>query len=119
MAAHQWGVREVPAISFNLPPQIDQNKQGQQDSLPLLSEVIMSNSDNVLEAELKREADRQTLFQKVANGILGSPNGYREVEVLIIRWDESIDQFKGHTQEVRNEVKLILTDGLPLLTHLA
>jgi hypothetical protein len=49
---------------------------------------------------ISEECDRQAHFQNVSNGILGTPNGYREVEVLIIRWDESIDQFKGHTEEV-------------------
>jgi hypothetical protein len=101
MVGHQTGVRLAPVACFNSPPQLDRNMQPQQNSLPLLDGVITSDPDNVIEAELNREANRQTLFQKVANGILGSPNGYREVEVLIIRWDESLDQFQGHTQEVR------------------
>ncbi|KAI4643555.1 hypothetical protein J4E93_006565 [Alternaria ventricosa] len=49
--------------------------------------------------ELNREAERRTLFQNVSNGVLQIPNGYRKVEVLIIRWDESVDEFKGHEQE--------------------
>jgi hypothetical protein len=70
--------------------------------LPVFEDGITLNpGDEVTKAELKREADRQTLFQKIVNDQLGSPNGYRKVEVLIIRWDQSIDQFKGHTQEVR------------------
>jgi hypothetical protein len=58
---------------------------------------MMSYEDTTAMLE---ERERQALFQKVSNGILGSPNGYREVEVLLIRWDESIDQFKDHTEEV-------------------
>jgi hypothetical protein len=101
MAQHQTGVRHIPATCVSLPNHLDRNALPQQDSLPPLDEVITPDLEDVLTRdELKREADRQTLFQKVANGILGSPNGYRQVEVLIIRWDESIDQFDGHTPEV-------------------
>jgi hypothetical protein len=48
----------------------------------------------------QREPTRQTLFQKKCNDTLELPNGYLKVAVLIIRWDESIDDFKGHTEEV-------------------
>jgi hypothetical protein len=113
MVVQQTGVRLAQVTCFNSPPQLDRNVQPQQDSLPLLDGVITADPDDagVLEDELKREAERQTLFQKIANGILGSPNGYREVQVLIIRWDESIDQFKGHTKEVRKR-KLSYPDRL-------
>jgi hypothetical protein len=57
--------------------------------------------DEEAKKELNREAERRTLFQNVSNGILEIPNGYRKVEVLIIRWDESVDEFKDHKQEVR------------------
>jgi hypothetical protein len=93
MASRHTGLREAPV---SCPPTMP-------DPNPM---AVFENSntlgpgDEITKAELKREADRQTLFQKVANDILGSPNGYRQVQVLIIRWDESIDQFKGHTKEV-------------------
>jgi hypothetical protein len=60
-----------------------------------MSTMSYENTTAILE-----ERDRQAHFQNVSNGILGTPNGYQEVGVLIIRWDESIDQFKGHTEEV-------------------
>lgn len=62
--------------------------------------AILRPGDEKAKAELKREAERQTRFQKVSNEILDIPSGYRKVEVLIIRWDESIDEFKGHKEEV-------------------
>jgi hypothetical protein len=102
MAAHHPGVSQTPTTSFNLPPQIYQNEQNQQDSLSLVEEVIRSDSEDVLsEAELEREAERQSLFQKVTNNAIGRLNGYRKVEVLLIRWEDSIDQSKGHIQEVQ------------------
>jgi hypothetical protein len=62
--------------------------------------TVLRPDDEDAKRELKREAERRTLFQKVSNDILDIPNGYRKVEVLIIRWDESIDEFKDHKQEV-------------------
>jgi hypothetical protein len=101
MASQHTGVRQTPITYPNLPPQLDRKMQPQKDSLPLVEEVITPDPDDVLaKAELKREADRQIRFQNVANNMLGSPHGYLEVEILIIRWDESIDEFDGHTQEV-------------------
>ncbi|KAH8729022.1 hypothetical protein GQ44DRAFT_571519, partial [Phaeosphaeriaceae sp. PMI808] len=48
----------------------------------------------------QREPTRQALFQRKANEALSLPNGYLDVAVLIMRWDESIDDFKGHTEEI-------------------
>lgn len=62
--------------------------------------TFLDPGDEEAKRELNREAERRTLFQNVSNGILQIPNGYRKVEVLIIRWDESVDEFKGHEQEV-------------------
>jgi hypothetical protein len=56
--------------------------------------------DEKEERELKRESRRQTWFQDEANNILDIPNGYLNVFVLIIRWHEDIDEFKGHADEV-------------------
>ena len=50
--------------------------------------------------ESQREPVRQAVFQRRSNQALKLPNGYLKVAVLIIRWDESIDDFKGHTEEV-------------------
>ncbi|KAJ4356503.1 uncharacterized protein N0V89_004537 [Didymosphaeria variabile] len=72
-----------------------------QNSATLADSVaILRPDDEAIKEELKREAERQTLFQKVSNFKLDAPNGYRKVEVLIIRWDESIDEFKGHDKEI-------------------
>jgi hypothetical protein len=40
------------------------------------------------------------MFQRKVNDVLKLPNGYLNAAVLIIRWDESIDDFEGHTGEV-------------------
>lgn len=48
----------------------------------------------------KREAERLNLFQTTCNKALKIPNGYVKVAVLILRWDEKIDDFPGHTEEV-------------------
>lgn len=48
-----------------------------------------------------REPIRQALFQRSLEQALQLPPGYSKVAVLIIRWDESIDDFKErHTKEV-------------------
>lgn len=62
--------------------------------------AILRADDEVAKTELKREAARRALFQKESNEVLDMPNGYRKVEVLIVRWDESIDDFEGHGAEV-------------------
>jgi hypothetical protein len=72
----------------------------QSSALIAANTAVLRPSDVAAKEELTREAERQTLFQKVSNEILDIPNGYRNVEVLIIRWDESVDEFKGHDSEV-------------------
>jgi hypothetical protein len=67
--------------------------------------VIFSESIAVLQPEEKkveREADREDDFNKVSDEAWDAPNGYLKVEVLIIRWHENIDEFKGHTKEVQH-----------------
>jgi hypothetical protein len=54
----------------------------------------------------QREPIRQALFQKKCNDTLKLPNGYLNVAVLIIRWDESIDDLPGHTEEVGNKTEI-------------
>ncbi|CAN9324166.1 unnamed protein product [Alternaria alternata] len=66
---------------------------------PIVIETTTSLRPSDDAEELKREAARRTLFQKISNNQFDIPNGYRKVEVLILRWDESIDDFgKGHNQ---------------------
>lgn len=68
--------------------------------------ISRKNSANVSDdaatrkLEESRDALRQAIFQKTANEALKIPNGYLKVAVKIIRWNENIDDFKGHTQEV-------------------
>jgi hypothetical protein len=50
--------------------------------------------------ESLREVSRKSMFQRKVNDVLKLPNGYLNAAVLIIRWDESIDDFEGHTEEV-------------------
>ncbi|CAN9136467.1 unnamed protein product [Alternaria alternata] len=52
------------------------------------------------EMERKRDAVRQAIFQEASDEALEIPLGYLNVAVKIIRWDESIDDFKGHTEEI-------------------
>lgn len=67
----------------------------------MVEDIVVQQPDDPMQAqELAREAARQTLFQKTSNGVLEVPNGYRKVEVTIIRWHESVDDFEGHTEEV-------------------
>jgi hypothetical protein len=66
------------------------------------NEAVLPVDDREVKERLKREADQQALFQKVSNDKLGIPNGYRKVEVLLIRWHESIDDFPAHSDEVRS-----------------
>jgi hypothetical protein len=59
--------------------------------------------DNIkrdMEEEKPRELSRQTLPQQVSEQVLSIPHGYQKVAVLIIRWDEKIDDFAGHNEEV-------------------
>jgi hypothetical protein len=65
-----------------------------------VNRAILRADDEVAKTELKHEAARRALFQKESNEMLDMPNGYQKVEVLIIRWDESIDDFSGHGKEV-------------------
>lgn len=52
------------------------------------------------EKTVKKETERQDWFQTEANDKLNIPNGYLEVNVLIIRWHEELDEFEGHNDEV-------------------
>jgi len=72
----------------------------QQDSTTVADTVVLRPCDKAAKEDLKRETERQAIFQKVSNEILKIPNGYLKVEVLIIRWHEALDDFKEHTTEV-------------------
>jgi hypothetical protein len=66
--------------------------------------VIVTPEDDKAKLELlKREDERQKLFDSESNEVLNIPNGYREAEVLIVRWDEELDEFVGHTKEVSEQ----------------
>ncbi|KAI4681043.1 uncharacterized protein J4E88_005548 [Alternaria novae-zelandiae] len=68
--------------------------------------ISRKNSANVSDdaatrkQEESRDALRQAIFQKTANEALQIPNGYLKVAVKIIRWNENIDDFKGHAEEI-------------------
>jgi hypothetical protein len=71
--------------------------------------VLRPDDDNATK-RLERDAEHRTLFERLCNTKLGMPNGYKQVEVLLIRWDESIDDFKvGHSQEASSS-SLYLVD---------
>jgi len=68
----------------------------------MVEDVAAVRPDNAAkQRQLTREAERQSHFQRISNSVLEVPNYYRKVEVTIIRWHESIDEFKGHDAEVR------------------
>ncbi|KAJ4316065.1 hypothetical protein N0V94_005623 [Neodidymelliopsis sp. IMI 364377] len=61
-------------------------------------------SQGWFEQPVKNEADTQTLFDNAVKKALNIPSGYEKVAVLVVRWDESVDdpQFRaGHDEEVR------------------
>lgn len=100
IASRQSAVRQEHATCVNACQNPTPKSLSRQNS-PTVAEtgVLLRPGDDAV--ELKREAERRTLFQKTSNNVLDIPNGYRKVEVLILRWDESIDSFKqGHNQEV-------------------
>lgn len=67
--------------------------------------------------ESQREPERQAVFQRRSNQALKLPNGYLKVAVLIMRWDESVDDFKGHTGEVSRATNAESLDkSLPIST---
>ncbi|ORY09510.1 hypothetical protein BCR34DRAFT_568276 [Clohesyomyces aquaticus] len=64
---------------------------------------LFQPGDEDAKRALQLESSRQSWFQKKANDSLNIPNGYLKVAVLLIRWDDGIDEFKdGHNQEIRN-----------------
>ena len=64
------------------------------------NEAVLRPDNEAAKQELDREIKRRAAFEKESNRIYNVPDGYRKVEVLIVRWDESIDEFKGHNTEV-------------------
>jgi len=112
-ASRPSGVRQVHATCVNAGQSPAPMTLPRQNSPTVAqSGALLRPGDDAV--ALKREAERRTLFQKTSNNALDIPNGYRKVEVLILRWDESIDEFKdGHNKEVtytaRQYERLILT----------
>jgi hypothetical protein len=92
------------ASTFSGPPS---TKLSRKTSAAIPDGVAASQSARKEEEERERQRDalRQAIFQKASNEALEIPNGYLKVAVKIIRWDESIDDFPGHTSEVSTELK--------------
>ncbi|KAL5119188.1 hypothetical protein ACEQ8H_002896 [Pleosporales sp. CAS-2024a] len=66
--------------------------------------TVLRPDDDDATKRLGRDAEWRTLFSRVVNDKLGVPNGYKKVEVLLIRWDEKIDdqEFQvGHGKEIK------------------
>lgn len=73
--------------------------------IPQRNKVLLHPDDEAQRQELAREAARRATFDRASNKKYGIRGGYRKVEVLIIRWDEAIDEYKdGHDVEVRDRV---------------
>ncbi|KAH6612118.1 hypothetical protein C7974DRAFT_370557 [Boeremia exigua] len=79
--------------------------------------TVQQLNDPIQTQKLTREAERQTHFQKISNGVFEVPNGYRKVEVTIIRWHEQLDEFKGHGKEIE-ELKTIFVDLFGFNCHI-
>jgi hypothetical protein len=105
---HQQSARPALHVSSTLAQSSAQKKLSRQNShtsagdspVPQPDEAVLRPEDEKEKAELDRDEERRSMFQKLSNEILHVPSGYRKVEVLIIRWHESIDDFEGHNNEV-------------------
>ena len=62
--------------------------------------IVLQSGDESTKRQLKREDERQKLFHRISNKYFDVPNGYLKVEVLVIRWDKNLDEFKDHDKEV-------------------
>jgi ABC-type cobalt transport system substrate-binding protein len=81
------------------------SRQNSANVVPVSEDLaVLHSEDGNATRQLKREDERQKLFQKISNKVLDIPTGYRKVEVLIIRWDKKIDEFKGHDGEVSHAI---------------
>jgi hypothetical protein len=76
--------------------------------------TVLRPDDDDATKRLERDAERRTLFERVVNDKLGVPSGYKKVEVLLLRWDEKIDDFEGHGKEVYSPAWYISN---PILTR--
>ena len=66
------------------------------DTVP--SQACVIKTDDV---EKKQEIERKALFENTVNEKLNIPTGYFNVAVLIIRWNENVNEFgEGHSEEV-------------------
>jgi hypothetical protein len=59
-----------------------------------------ANFDSPLPGLDDGDLQRRSWFQDKVDTVIGKANGYLHVAVLMIRWDESIDDFVRHTEEV-------------------
>ncbi|KAF9694248.1 hypothetical protein EKO04_007776 [Ascochyta lentis] len=92
-------------IGVQPPPRIVEGSPAEKGN-----EAVLYPGDEASTRELDREVKRRAAFEKVSNKIYKVPDYYRKVEVLIIRWEESIDEFKEHNDEI-NRLKLIFSLG--------
>lgn len=61
--------------------------------------IALQSEDESTKRLLKREDERQKLFHKISNKYFEVPNGYLQVEVLVVRWEKDLDEFKEHDTE--------------------
>ena len=90
----------VPALAIS--PAFSQPADMPRHTLVQRPEDVTNSQpgDKKMDRASQREAERQLLFQNEVNDALDIPNGYSNVAVLVVRWDESIDDFTGHSEEV-------------------
>ncbi|KAF2995095.1 Phosphatidylinositol-4-phosphate 5-kinase [Curvularia kusanoi] len=70
------------------------------------SPVTMRNGieRSIFEQPVKNEADSQTVFENAVKQKLNIPNGYEKVAVLVVRWDDELEDPRlkeGHDEEVK------------------
>lgn len=78
-----------------LPNTSDVTKQGM-ESLP----TILEGNTTEATSESKSMGTRQHVFESAIERALGIPAGYQKVQMLLVRWDDDLDDFKGgHARE--------------------
>jgi hypothetical protein len=94
MTLYSHVAEHLEAISlFALPLNME---EGNQDG---------ENSDHVADGDFSSRMEDSVVSMsstgdKIGDEFQGDRNTYVKIAVLIIRWDESLDDFQGHTEEV-------------------
>ncbi|KAH7382740.1 hypothetical protein DE146DRAFT_240565 [Phaeosphaeria sp. MPI-PUGE-AT-0046c] len=99
-------------------PGVPPSNSGSAATIPCFKNFALAESSTATQSgvetehkELIREPKRQALFQTNSNKALELPDGYLKVAVLMIRWDESIDDFKDrHTEEIARLERIFVDD---------